>query len=98
MRRVHPTGDEVASVGIRKLKAGLSQFVQRAGRGDVVLVTDRGRPIAMLAPLPPGLRVVDDLRRAGWLDWAGGKPSAAPVAVAHSTPDVAGAVVEGRSR
>ncbi|UNX53210.1 type II toxin-antitoxin system prevent-host-death family antitoxin [Georgenia sp. TF02-10] len=38
-------------VGIRTLKAQLSSYVDRARSGEVVVVTDRGRPVAQLAPL-----------------------------------------------
>ena len=44
-------GVVVASVGIRELKAQLSAYVERARAGETVVVTDRGRPVAQLAPL-----------------------------------------------
>ncbi len=37
-------------VGIRQLKAQLSALVDRAASGEVVIVTDRGRPVAELVP------------------------------------------------
>ena len=37
-------------VGIRALKARLSEFVQRAANGETILVTERGRPVAELVP------------------------------------------------
>ena len=36
---------------IAELKARLSEFVAAARRGEDVLITDRGRPVARLAPL-----------------------------------------------
>jgi prevent-host-death family protein len=39
-------------VGIRDLKARLSEFVEKAARGTVIRVTERGKPKAILAPLP----------------------------------------------
>jgi prevent-host-death family protein len=39
-------------VGIRDLKARLSEYVDRASRGEAVRVTDRGVPRAVLMPLP----------------------------------------------
>jgi prevent-host-death family protein len=52
------------AVGIRELKNQLSRFVAEVARGEVVLVTDRGRVVAELRPpassamvgAPPGLR------------------------------------------
>jgi antitoxin (DNA-binding transcriptional repressor) of toxin-antitoxin stability system len=38
------------SVGIRELKNHLSKYVRQAEAGDVVLVTDRGKVVAELAP------------------------------------------------
>jgi prevent-host-death family protein len=37
-------------VGIRELKNALSEYVRRAEAGETVLVTDRGRTVAVLAP------------------------------------------------
>lgn len=53
----------VRAVGIRELKNRLSSYVASVRRGDVVLVTDRGRVVAELRPpaghavaTPPGLQ------------------------------------------
>jgi len=35
-------------VGIRDLRAGLSHWLDLVGRGESVVVTDRGRPVARL--------------------------------------------------
>jgi len=40
-------------VGVRKFKAKLSSYLARAAAGEVVTVTDRGQPVAVLSP-PPG--------------------------------------------
>ncbi len=40
----------VRRVGIRELREGLSRIVRRVERGEVVEVTDRGRPVARLVP------------------------------------------------
>ncbi len=47
-------------IGIRALKARLSEFVHRAADGETILVTEHGRPVAELVPhrsteLPPRL-------------------------------------------
>lgn len=39
------------TVGIRDLKSRLSLYVKRAHAGETVLVTARGRPVALLTPL-----------------------------------------------
>jgi prevent-host-death family protein len=38
-------------VAVGELKAHLSEYLQRARAGEEVVITDRGRPIARLAPL-----------------------------------------------
>jgi prevent-host-death family protein len=44
-------------VGVRELRAKLSEYLARAERGEIVTVTERGRPKAILAPLPGRDRV-----------------------------------------
>ncbi|MCA0378829.1 MAG: type II toxin-antitoxin system prevent-host-death family antitoxin [Actinobacteria bacterium] len=39
------------SVGIRALKQNASEVVARAAAGEIIQITDRGRPVAQLAPL-----------------------------------------------
>ncbi|MBI4562703.1 MAG: type II toxin-antitoxin system Phd/YefM family antitoxin [Candidatus Rokubacteria bacterium] len=41
------------TVTVSKLKASLSEYLRRVKAGEEVLVTERGRPIARLAPLGP---------------------------------------------
>lgn len=44
-------------VGIRELKQNASAVLDRVRRGESVEVTERGRPIAMIVPLPETGRV-----------------------------------------
>ncbi len=53
-------------VGIRDLKAHLSRYVDRAAAGEVIRVTERGVPRAVLMPLPAGDRVEQGLSE-GWV-------------------------------
>jgi prevent-host-death family protein len=39
------------NVGIRELKAHLSSYIARARRGEQVVITERGVPIARIEPL-----------------------------------------------
>ena len=41
-------------VGVRALKQNASAVVAEAAAGEVVVITDRGRPVAQLVPLPSG--------------------------------------------
>ncbi len=53
-------------IGIRELKAKLSAYVQRAAAGEVITVTDRGRPVAILGP-PLGVVDLRGAVEAGWV-------------------------------
>lgn len=56
----------MADVGVRELKQRLSEYLDRAERGELVRVTDRGRPKALLGPLPGRARLEDGIA-AGWI-------------------------------
>lgn len=53
-------------VGVRELKQNLSQYLDRAERGELVRVTERGRPKALLAPLPGAGRLGNGVEE-GWI-------------------------------
>lgn len=42
----------MTSVGIRELRQRASELVRLVEAGETVEITDRGRPVAVLAPLP----------------------------------------------
>lgn len=50
-------------VGIRDAKARLSTLVRGVRRGDVVTITDRGRPVARMVPVAPADTSLDDRMR-----------------------------------
>jgi prevent-host-death family protein len=52
------TSSTMASVGIRELRQRASELLRRVEDGESIEITDRGRPVAVLAPLP-----VDPLER-----------------------------------
>ena len=41
------------SVGIREAKAQLSALARAAAKGETMVLTDYGKPIAVIAPLAP---------------------------------------------
>lgn len=53
-------------VGVRELKAKLSEYLDRAERGEIIRVTERGKPKAMLTPLPGRLRIDEGIAE-GWI-------------------------------
>lgn len=60
-------------IGVRELKEHLSEYIDRAARGEVIRVTDRGRARAVLAPLP-GVSRLEEGAREGWLRPGAGAP------------------------
>ncbi|MGZ4202895.1 MAG: type II toxin-antitoxin system Phd/YefM family antitoxin [Thermoleophilaceae bacterium] len=56
----------MADVGVRELKQHLSEYLDRAERGELVRVTERGRPKALLGPLP-GRAQIDRGIAEGWI-------------------------------
>lgn len=54
----------MATVGVRELRQRASELLRRVEAGETIEVTDRGRPVAMLAPLPAG-EPLERLRAAG---------------------------------
>jgi prevent-host-death family protein len=53
-------------VGIRELKAKLSELVDKAARGEPIYVTDRGIVKAMLVPVPDQFRLNEGIE-GGWV-------------------------------
>lgn len=54
----------MASVGVRELRQRASELLRRVEAGETIEVTDRGRPVAVLAPLPEG-EPLERLRASG---------------------------------
>lgn len=61
----------MARVGVRELRQRASELLRRVEQGETIEITDRGRPVALLTPLPEG-SVLDRLRAAGEVDEATG--------------------------
>ncbi len=53
----------MGTAGIRELKQNASAVVARSAGGETVTITDRGRPVAQLTPLPTSR--LDQLVAAG---------------------------------
>jgi prevent-host-death family protein len=66
----------MTSVGIRELRQRASELVRRVEDGESIEITDRGRPVAVLAPIP--VDPVQRLRASGELQPADGELSGLP--------------------
>lgn len=82
-------------VGIRELKAHLSEYVRLAEGGETVLVTDRGRVAAVLAPAP-GRHQIEAGIRDGWITPAAERAPLAAISPLRSSVGIASAVAEDR--
>lgn len=54
-------------VGVRELRDRLSSYLERVRGGEQIEVTDRGRPVALLVPLPAERRKIAELIESGVL-------------------------------
>jgi prevent-host-death family protein len=52
-------------VGVRELRQNLSVYLERVVSGERLQVTDRGRPVALLIPLPPASTLAERLVAEG---------------------------------
>jgi prevent-host-death family protein len=62
------------SVGIKELKEKLSSYMDKARHGEEIVVTDRGKEIALVLPISRERSAVKQLVGAGRASWSGGKP------------------------
>jgi len=81
----------MATVGIRELRQRASELLRRVEAGETIEVTDRGRPVAVLAPLPEAGRL-EQLRAAGEVMPTSGSftdlPPPLPVPAGKESPSV----------
>lgn len=54
----------MVSVGVRELRQRASELLRRVETGETFEITDRGRPVAVLGPLPDGAPL-ERLRASG---------------------------------
>ncbi len=61
------------SIGVRELRQQASRYLREVERGDSIEVTDHGRPVARLIPIPRS-HGVDQLLATGQLSPSAGDP------------------------
>ncbi len=61
------------TIGIRELRQQASKYLRSVERGETIQVTDHGRPVALITPIPSG-NIVDRLAAAGQLRRGNGDP------------------------
>ena len=79
------------SVGVRELRQRASELLRRVAAGETIEVTDRGRPVALLAPIPEA-GPLERLRAAGELSAPRGDladlPAPLPLAPGQEPPSL----------
>ena len=80
----------MTSVGVRELRQRASELLRLVEGGETIEITDRGRPVAVLAPLPDRgplarLRAAGDVRPA---DDDSELPEPLPLAAGLEAPSV----------
>ncbi len=67
----------MTTVGVRELRQQASELLRQVARGETIEITDRGRPVALLGPVPAGDELTR-LRAAGQVSAAEGHLSDLP--------------------
>ena len=62
------------TIAIEELGERLTEFIERARRGERFVLTEKGEAIAELTPLDRQRLTLEQLVREGKLQWSGGKP------------------------
>lgn len=57
--------------GIKELRQRASELLRLVEQGETVEITDRGRPVALLIPIPEG-SPLERMRRSGEIDFGSG--------------------------
>jgi prevent-host-death family protein len=86
------------TVSIRELKSRLSHYLRRAKAGQIVEITERGKPVGRIVPVASSLEErIEAARRSGLVSWNGRKlKPLKPVAKLRTKKTVAELVVEDR--
>ena len=86
------------TVGIRDLKARLSEYIQKVKSGQSIVITEHGKPVGRILPVATSLEErMEMLRKAGLVEWSGKKlRRIIPPAVNRGEKQVSEIVVELR--
>ncbi|OGN94368.1 MAG: hypothetical protein A2Z71_09375 [Chloroflexi bacterium RBG_13_50_21] len=85
-------------IGIRDLKARLSDYLRQVRRGQVIVITDHGRVVGRILPAETSMYdIAKNLQSAGLADWNGKKlKEIQPAAVNSSQKTIADLLVDMR--
>ncbi len=87
----------MATVAIRELKNRLSKYLRRVKAGERLVVTERGKPVAVISSAGSAVdEGIEAMVRERAARWGGGKPRGAMRPPRIKGPSVAQAVIEDR--
>lgn len=92
----------MGTVGIKELKNRLTQYLRRTKQGEEVIITERGKPIALIQPIQSAQPVVSlDARLArlaaqGLVTLPAGKPLKRVRLAKVSGPPISKTILEDR--
>lgn len=86
------------TVGVRELKARLSEYLRKVRAGETILITDRGQPVGRIVPADQPLEArLQAMIEAGGLGWSGQKlEPLVPVAQVRGSNSVTDLLIEER--
>jgi prevent-host-death family protein len=60
--------------GIQELKKDLNAYMRRVKAGEIIIITERGKPVGRIVPLQQSTETkIRDLEKAGIIAWNGEK-------------------------
>jgi prevent-host-death family protein len=65
MAKKSKPGRGAAQAGVRELRQNLSVYLARVKRGERLEVTEHGRPVALLLPIPHAATAIEQLAAEG---------------------------------
>jgi prevent-host-death family protein len=85
-------------IGIRDLKARLSDYLRQVRRGQVIVITDHGKVVGRILPVETSISdIAKNLQAAGLADWNGKKLKEIQSTVVNlSRKDISDLLVEMR--
>ncbi len=86
------------TVGVRELKNNLSHYLRDVKRGRPIIITERGKSVAILVPAEShsDAQFARELSRKGIGSWRGGKPKGASRPITVKGKPISRIVLEER--
>lgn len=86
------------TVGVKELKNNLSRYLRKVKSGERIIITDRKKEIALMAPLTKEPVEEDILRlvQSGVANWSGKKPAGLSKRIISMGKSVSDAILQDR--